>query len=58
MSNIFIKTYHAVKDLFSLPIKMINKNKKQKLIDEKMQESFRRKERIREEKGEMPSLLN
>lgn len=58
MDNIFIKTYHGVKKLFSAPINMANKNKKQKLIDEKMRESFKRDERKREENGEMPTLLD
>lgn len=58
MDSIFIKTYHLVRGIFKLPSKIIGNSKKQKLIDEKMKEDFRRDERLREENGELSTTLN
>ena len=58
MDSIFIKTYHVVKNIFTAPFKSVQKSKKQKLIDEKMREDFRRDEKIREERGESSTTLD
>jgi len=58
MDSIFIKTYHMVKNVFTAPFKSVEKNKKQKLIDEKMREDFKRDEKIREERGETSTVLD
>ena len=58
MDNIFIRTYHMVRNIFTFPFRALNKNKKQKLIDEKMREDFKRDERLREERGENTQTNN
>ena len=58
MDSIFIKTYHMVKNVFTAPFKSVEKSKKQKLIDEKMREDFKRDEKLREERGETSTVLD
>ena len=58
MDSIFIKTYHMVKNLFTAPFKSVEKSKKQKLIDEKMREDYKRNEKLCEERGETSTVLD
>ena len=58
MDSIFIKTYHMVKNIFTSPFKSAEKSKKQKLIDEKMREDFKRDEKLRDERGERSTTLD
>lgn len=58
MDSIFIKTYHMVRNIFTWPLRAIQKGKKQKLIDEKLREDYRRDEKLRQERGENTANLD
>jgi len=49
--NIFITVYHVVRDVLTLPMKLLEKEKNKKLVQEVEEEQKRREERLQQEQG-------